>query len=105
MAQGSVASTRVEGISEASFPNVNALDDQQLYPESQISFEHCFENIIGKSPALRRVLQQVAIVAPTDSTVLLHGETGTGERATGAVEELAEPIAGEIVPNIAAVCD
>ena len=36
-------------------------------------------DIVGKSPALLRVLEQVAIVAPTDSTVLLHGETGTGK--------------------------
>ena len=47
--------------------------------EPEISSEHCFENIIGRSSALQRVLAQVAIVAPTDSTVLLHGETGTGK--------------------------
>ena len=40
---------------------------------------HCFEDIVGKSPAIQKVLEQVAIVAPTDSTVLLHGETGTGK--------------------------
>ena len=40
---------------------------------------HCFEDIVGKSPALRKVLEQVAIVAPTDSAVLLHGETGTAK--------------------------
>ncbi len=34
---------------------------------------------MGKSAALRKVLQQIEIVAPTDSTVLLHGETGTGK--------------------------
>ena len=34
---------------------------------------------MSKSAALRRVLEQVAIVAPTSSTVLLHGETGTGK--------------------------
>ncbi|MBV8051352.1 MAG: sigma 54-interacting transcriptional regulator [Acidobacteriaceae bacterium] len=39
----------------------------------------CFEGIVGRSAALRKVLQQVAMVAPTDSTVLLHGETGTGK--------------------------
>jgi len=38
-----------------------------------------FEEIVGKSAALRRVLQQVATVAPTDSTVLIYGETGTGK--------------------------
>jgi DNA-binding NtrC family response regulator len=35
--------------------------------------------IIGESPALRRVLEQIAQVAPTDSTVLIQGETGTGK--------------------------
>jgi formate hydrogenlyase transcriptional activator len=55
------------------------LEDQQVCLESEISPEHCFQGIIGKSPAIQKVLQQVAIVAPTDSTVLLHGETGTGK--------------------------
>jgi formate hydrogenlyase transcriptional activator len=44
-----------------------------------ISTEHNFEEIIGESPALKRTLKQVEIVAPTDSTVLLLGETGTGK--------------------------
>src|SRR6266851_2587160 len=38
-----------------------------------------FEEIVGSSPALGRVLAQVAKVAPTDSTVLISGETGTGK--------------------------
>jgi formate hydrogenlyase transcriptional activator len=38
-----------------------------------------FEQIIGKSPALESVLEQVEQVAPTDSTVLIQGETGTGK--------------------------
>ena len=38
-----------------------------------------FEEIIGNSPALERVLEQVKHVAPTDSTVLIEGETGTGK--------------------------
>ena len=58
---------------------MSGLEDQQIYLEPEISSEHCFEDIVGKSPALRKVLEQVAIVAPTDSTVLLHGETGTGK--------------------------
>jgi formate hydrogenlyase transcriptional activator len=41
--------------------------------------EHSFEDIIGESPALKRTLKLVEIVAPTDSTVLLLGETGTGK--------------------------
>ncbi len=55
------------------------LEDQRLYLESEISFEYNFEDIVGKSPTFQKVLEQVSIVAPTDSTVLLHGETGTGK--------------------------
>ena len=62
-----------------SFPNVSRLEADQFYFEPEISSEDCFEDIVGKSAALRKVLEQVAIVAPTDSTVLLHGETGTGK--------------------------
>jgi formate hydrogenlyase transcriptional activator len=62
-----------------SFPNASSLEDDQFYFEPEINSQDCFEDIVGKSPALRKVLEQVAIVAPTDSTVLLHGETGTGK--------------------------
>lgn len=55
------------------------LEEERLYLESEIRSEYSFEDIVGKSAALRSVLDQVAIVAPTDSTVLLHGETGTGK--------------------------
>ena len=74
-----VVFTELEGIAGGGFPPVSELADQQLNLESRISSEHCFEGIIGKSPAIQRVLEQVAIVAPTESTVLLHGETGTGK--------------------------
>src|SRR5215467_14447950 len=67
------------GFAATGFPNVSGLEDGQFYFEPEISSEHCFEDVVGKSPALRRVLEHVAIVAPTDSTVLLHGETGTGK--------------------------
>ena len=55
------------------------LEEERLYLESEIRSEYTFEDIVGKSAALRKVLDQVAIVAPTSSTVLLHGETGTGK--------------------------
>ena len=55
------------------------LEDERLYLESEISAEYNFEDIVGRSSALRQVLKQIEIVAPTDSTVLLHGETGTGK--------------------------
>ena len=55
------------------------LEEERLYLESEIRSEYNFEDIVGKSAALRKVLDQLAIVAPTASTVLLHGETGTGK--------------------------
>ena len=55
------------------------LEEERLYLESEIASEHNFEDIVGNSPALRELLDQVSIVAPTSSTVLLHGETGTGK--------------------------
>jgi formate hydrogenlyase transcriptional activator len=57
----------------------NHLDDQRVYLESEIVAESGFEDIVGSSVALRRVLDQIPIVAPTDSTVIIHGETGTGK--------------------------
>ena len=57
----------------------NRLEDERHYLESEIQSEYNFEDIVGSSPALRQALDQVSIVAPTDSTVLLVGETGTGK--------------------------
>src|SRR5580658_2009809 len=67
----------------------NALDEikrlrDQLYKENialrdEIDKASMFEEIVGESPALRTVLARVAKVAPTDSTVLITGETGTGK--------------------------
>ena len=74
-----VAFTDLGSLAGAGFPNISDLADQQLHLETEISSEHCIEDIVGRSPALQKVLDQVAIVAPTDSTVLLHGETGTGK--------------------------
>src|ERR1700719_4411609 len=52
---------------------------EKLYLEEEFRSEMGFEEIIGESAALRRVLKQVETVAPTDSTVLIRGETGTGK--------------------------
>lgn len=53
--------------------------EEKLYLEEEIRSEQRFDDIIGDSPALARVLAQVSVVAPTDSTVLILGETGTGK--------------------------
>jgi len=50
-----------------------------LYLEDELRSEMNFDEIVGESPALRSVLKQVETVAPTDSTVIIQGETGTGK--------------------------
>src|SRR5580700_7618389 len=55
------------------------LAQEKLYLEEEFRSEMGFEQIIGNSPALKHVLQQVETVATSDSTVLLLGETGTGK--------------------------
>lgn len=55
------------------------LAQEKLYLEDEIRGEMDFAGIVGQSPSLRRVLELVETVAPSDSTVLLLGETGTGK--------------------------
>lgn len=55
------------------------LSQEKLYLEDEIRTESNFEEIIGTSAELRRILKLVETVAPTDSTVLIYGETGTGK--------------------------
>lgn len=54
-------------------------EDQQSSLGSETNAEHYFKDIVGNSAAIQKVLEQVTIVARTDATVLLHGETGTGK--------------------------
>jgi formate hydrogenlyase transcriptional activator len=55
------------------------LQKEKVYLEDEIRTEQNFEEIVGESAALRRVLRQVETVAPTGATVLIGGETGTGK--------------------------
>jgi formate hydrogenlyase transcriptional activator len=55
------------------------LSEEKLYLQDEIRRKYNFEEIIGDSPALKTILEQLQTVAPTDSTVLLLGETGTGK--------------------------
>ena len=78
MSNTGIAFTDARNFEVASFPQTMGIPGEGLFPQSEMS-EYCFEGIIGQSPAIRNVLEQVCIVAPTDATVLLHGETGTGK--------------------------
>ncbi len=76
------------------YGQISGLKDQlaqeKLYLEDEIRSELNFKEIVGKSEALRRVLTLVETVAPTDSTVLIYGETGTGkELIARAVHDLS----------------
>jgi formate hydrogenlyase transcriptional activator len=65
------------------FKQIDALKDklaeEKLYLEEEIRSEFNFEEIVGDSPALKRALAQVEVVAPAGTAVLITGETGTGK--------------------------
>src|SRR3974390_2510565 len=90
MGYSGVAFTDLGDLAGTGFPGISGVEDQRLCLESETHSEHCFEGIIGKSRAIQKVLEQVSIVAPTDATVLLHGETGTGkELVANAIHNLS----------------
>ncbi len=68
---------------ETALREIAALKDQlaqeNAYLAEEVRTEHEFGDIVGENDGLRRVLQNVETVAPTDSTVLIYGETGTGK--------------------------
>lgn len=71
----------IQGVNAAR--KLSALTDklalEKQYLEEELHTEYSFEEIVGSSPELKRVLKQVETVAPTDATVLVLGETGTGK--------------------------
>jgi formate hydrogenlyase transcriptional activator len=76
------------------FQEIEALKDklakEKAYLEEEVRTEHRFGDIVGENAALRAILKQVETVAPTDSTVLIRGETGTGkELIARAVHDLS----------------
>jgi formate hydrogenlyase transcriptional activator len=78
---------------------------EKVYLEDEIRSELNFDEIIGRSGALRKVLAKLSVVAPTDSTVLICGETGTGkELVARAIHNLSARSKGQFVKlNCAAI--
>jgi formate hydrogenlyase transcriptional activator len=83
----------------------NKLAEEKLYLEEEIQTAFNFEEIIGQSAALKRILKQIETVAPTDSTILIQGETGTGkELIARAIHKLSQRQAHTLVKlNCAAI--
>jgi formate hydrogenlyase transcriptional activator len=81
------------------------LAEEKVYLEDEIRTGHRFEEIVGQSRALEAILKQVETVAPTDSTVLIYGETGTGkELLARAIHDLSPRRQGTFVNlNCAAI--
>ena len=83
----------------------NKLAEEKLYLEEEIRTDHNFEEVVGESTALKRALSQAETVAPTDSTVLVLGETGTGKEVIArAIHDLSRRREGTFVKiNCAAI--
>jgi formate hydrogenlyase transcriptional activator len=81
------------------------LREEKLYLQDEIRTEYNFEEIIGESSALKTILEQLQTVAPTDSTILILGETGTGkELIARAIHNLSARQARTLVKvNCAAI--
>jgi formate hydrogenlyase transcriptional activator len=91
------------------FQEIAALNDRlhrkNVYLEEEVRAEHNFGEIVGESVALRQVLKQVETVAPTDSTVLIRGETGTGKELIARALHALSPRQGRtfVKVNCAAI--
>ena len=81
------------------------LAEEKIYLEDEIRTDHRFDEIIGESQALKAILKQVETVAPTDSNVIIFGETGTGkELVARAIHALSGRRQGTFVKlNCAAI--
>jgi formate hydrogenlyase transcriptional activator len=88
---GQIAIAVRNAISYQRIEELNAqLAREKLYLEDEIRSDYQFEDIIGRSRALGRVLREIQTVASTDSTVLITGETGSGkELVARAIHELS----------------
>jgi formate hydrogenlyase transcriptional activator len=105
-AAGQVAIALENALSFERIEELNArLAEEKVYLEDEIRTDNRFEEIVGQSRVLKAVLKQVETVAPTDSTVMIYGETGTGkELLARAIHDLSARRQGTFVKlNCAAI--
>ncbi|MGA8231275.1 MAG: sigma 54-interacting transcriptional regulator, partial [Candidatus Acidiferrales bacterium] len=76
------------------------LEEENVYLREELRTEHNFEEIVGNSPALLRALRAVDQVAPTDATVLIYGETGTGKELVARAIHNRSPRNGRALVNV-----
>jgi formate hydrogenlyase transcriptional activator len=76
------------------------LEKENVYLREELRTEHNFEEIVGNSPALLSALQAVEQVAPTDATVLIYGETGTGKELVARAIHNRSARSGRALVNV-----
>ncbi len=79
MAHATIAFSEFENREGTGFADMSEFQGDDVNLAIQTNSQPYFQDIVGRSPVLQQVFHQVMIVAPTNSTVLLHGETGTGK--------------------------
>ncbi len=86
------------------YEEINALktrvEAENLYLQEEILQQHNFDEIVGNSPALLDVLRKVEIIAPTDASVLLYGETGTGKELLARAIHSRSPRSGRTMVTV-----
>ena len=76
------------------------LEQENIYLQEEIKLEHNFEEIVGGCPAIKKVLKAVETVAPTDATVLICSETGTGKELVARAVHHLSPRKGKPLVKI-----
>ncbi|HEX8817988.1 MAG TPA: sigma 54-interacting transcriptional regulator [Terriglobales bacterium] len=99
------AGEEIAGLTQKLDEGMGRLEQERLYLEEEIRSSHNFDEIIGESAKLRHALAQVQTVAPSDATVLVLGETGTGkELIARAIHRMSARRGGSFIKlNCAAI--
>ena len=86
------------------YEEINALktrfEAENVYLQEEILRQHNFDEIVGNSAALLEVLRNIEVMAPTDATVLLYGETGTGKELLARAIHSRSPRSGRAMVTV-----